>query len=909
MSERHTFTPDSARPDAGAAQAPDASHAVGNRNRWSRVVFAFERLIGDRWYEFNAYMICAAAEGCPGVRDFAAIGVAFRAQDQSEIDFGRIPGLARTSIDAHGDWIAGPMSEGGAGSIGAPIRCRFYLPAPAAQVGVTIRSWRNTHPFRIVQPEIRQAVPDAAHPEDGGPESARGWFGQDSRIVLGPRPAWLRHGLVPGRALVFKGQVIAQGQSDGALAQVSFRDARGNPIPPPYPGTLATLSIPAFLDIPVHREAYRFTLKVSPPPQAATVEIGFATWDPDARLALAAAPDVFLDDELRLANLAEEAGPDAEAVLAHLLGRLGAPRPTQGAAAGSILPYLDPALLEEAPSPLRSVALLRDGPDAAAWADGSVSLASCPAWALPEVPDWGSDPFRSHAWRLAFQSLSWTCAAAGNPERAVRDRAVAVALAWSRANPWGRPADTLSLHPACMAMRLEAMLCLLGAAMRDGDAADRSAVERLGAEIVRHAAALAEILAQHTVAGSLLEAQVAASLMAAGVTLPAFPMARHWTDLAMIALRSGFEAMIDPEGAVTEPSYHRRLEILTLALVLMPVLKGRPDLAPLADILDLRLARAWGGLIALLEPDGALPPFDDAPGHTDRYRWMGRVAAAHRHPWMTGPAVGPTSGGWPRPGAPIPSGTILLRRTDAAAGWSAFTADFSEQIHPQDHRDCTSFTFATGGLRWITERGGSQAEPFGPRGLHPAAARAHNIAIPEGREPGAGVGTARATLTLGEAAVHLIETSVHGPDYRHIRAFVLLNDLAGMAVFDRFLTGDRPLSVEGFLHFDPSVVVALDPSHRIFGLRGERRLHIVPHGLAGRIDDIGVHRPWAESPAPVPHPRAGAHHRARPGPCLRYTLSGVRCVAGGLLIAGASDGIARLMRAVEAAGLRRRLTE
>ncbi len=96
--------------------------------------------------------------------------------------------------------------------------------------------------------------------------------------------------------------------------------------------------------------------------------------------------------------------------------------------------------------------------------------------------------------------------------------------------------------------------------------------------------------------------------MVAGVTLPAFPMARHWTDLAMIALRSGFEAMIDPEGAVTEPSYHRRLEILTLALVLMPVLKGRPDLAPLADILDLRLARAWGGLIALLEPDGALPP-------------------------------------------------------------------------------------------------------------------------------------------------------------------------------------------------------------------------------------------------------------------------------------------------------------
>ena len=59
-------------------------------------------------------------------------------------------------------------------------------------------------------------------------------------------------------------------------------------------------------------------------------------------------------------------------------------------------------------------------------------------------PDWAADPFRSQAWRLAFQSLAWTWAAAESPERGVRERAVAAALSWSRANPWGQPADTLS---------------------------------------------------------------------------------------------------------------------------------------------------------------------------------------------------------------------------------------------------------------------------------------------------------------------------------------------------------------------------------------------------------------------------------------------------------------------------------
>ncbi|TXN44501.1 heparinase, partial [Methylobacterium sp. WL18] len=248
----------------------------------------------------------------------------------------------------------------------------------------------------------------------------------------------------------------------------------------------------------------------------------------------------------------------------------------------------------------------------------ALRLARQPAWPLPEVVDWAADPFRSPAWRLAFQSLSWAGAAAENPDPRIRARAVAMAVAWSRANPWGQPADPLSLHPACMALRLEALLSLLPVAAREDAAPDGAAVEILGGEVVRHAFALAEILAQHTVAGSLLEVEAATALLGVGLVLPSLPMARHWTGLATHALRSGLDAMIDAGGVIAEPSYHRSLEILTLASVLIPILGARPDLAALADDLDRRLAKAWADLVALFEPDGTLPPFGDAPAHDDR---------------------------------------------------------------------------------------------------------------------------------------------------------------------------------------------------------------------------------------------------------------------------------------------------
>ncbi|SDN41913.1 hypothetical protein SAMN05216360_10882 [Methylobacterium phyllostachyos] len=881
MHEHHASAPASVRADPGAT-LPAADCLVGNRNRWSRAVLAFPGLTPDTWYEFSACVLCADAEAAPGAKDFAAIGFAFLAQDRSEVDFAHVPGLGRTSMDAHGDWLAGPGAAGQAtgqataqSARALPVRRRFYLPAPAAEVTVVIRSWRNTQPFRILDPEIRPAGPVA--PDSAGSPRLR----RDGRIPLGPKPVWFRHGLVPGRPLVFKGQMLARGRTEGALARIAFRDARGVPIPPPYPDTLATLSIPAFLDIPVHRQAYRFTLKVTPPPSAATLEIGFAVWEAGAELALAGVPEVLLDDDLRLADLidglADEADPGAGAFLARLIGRLGGPQAGSGGAAPSIRPFLDPAALAQRPSPLRGFTRLRDGPDACSLVGGAIRIAPHPAWTLPDAPDWAADPFRSQAWRLAFQSLTWACAAAESPDRETRDRAVAAALSWSRANPWGRPADGLSLHPACMALRLEALLGLLATAAQDS--ADGAAVETLGGEVVRHAAALAEILAQHTVSGSPLEVQVGAALLSVGLALPAFPLARHWTGLATFALRRGIEALIDPKGGIAEPSYHRSLEILTLALVLMPVLNARPDLAALAGFLDERVPKAWAGLAALFEPDGALPPFDDAPDHPDRIGWLKRLAASQVRPAPASPPASPSA---PAGGAaPIPvraarSGVLSLRRPDEGTGWSAFTSDFSEQVHPQDHRDCTSFTYASGGLRWITE----------VEGRHLPAARAHNVAVPDGREPGAGAGFARAPIRLGDAVLHCLETNVHGADYRHVRAFVLLEDLSGLAVLDGFATGDRPLAVEGFLHFDAAIMVALDASRRVFALHGERRLHIVPHAIAGRFGDVAV-------------------CRGRAGPSLRYGLSGLRSVAGGLLIATSPESLAQLAGAVEAEAIRR----
>ncbi|PJI53493.1 hypothetical protein CTI14_27615 [Methylobacterium radiotolerans] len=59
---------------AGAANPREDDPVVGNKNRWSRAVFAFDGLSAGQWYEFSAYVICDSVERALEAQDLAAIG-------------------------------------------------------------------------------------------------------------------------------------------------------------------------------------------------------------------------------------------------------------------------------------------------------------------------------------------------------------------------------------------------------------------------------------------------------------------------------------------------------------------------------------------------------------------------------------------------------------------------------------------------------------------------------------------------------------------------------------------------------------------------------------------------------------------------------------------------------------------
>ncbi|MCJ2076013.1 heparinase II/III family protein [Methylobacterium sp. E-016] len=832
------------------------------------------------------------AEEAVDVGDFAAVGIEFRAPDGSGIDFGRVPGLQQTGMDAHGAWLAGPL--GGSARTLPDLRLCFHLPAPACQVVVTIRSWRNSHVVHVADPILRQMPVDM--PGSGAEAGTTPPLGRN-RIVLGREPTWFHYGLVPGRPITLRGQLVRTEASDGAFVAIAYRDRAGALIAPPYPDVMATPSLPAFVGIPVHGDAYRFTVALVPPPGAVTLDAGFAAWDDSAILAMPSAPEVSLGHDLRLEALANAAGTSVESVLAHALSRLApADGTTQGPPSTAPLRLdLDHVASAEPHAPLRSCDVARAGPDATGWTAEHLRLAHWPAWPLPEHPDWRADPFSAPAWRIAFQSLSWLHPATAGEDRAMRRRAVELCLAWSRANPWGQPADPLSLHPACLARRAEALLGVLAGVLAAADEADATGLGILGGEVVQHGLALAEILGQNTLAGNLLELQAAASLLGIARALPTFPLAAHWEALAMAALRRGFDARLGPDAPLAEPSYHQSLELLTLALAMVPILRARPASIALADHLEDRLAPAWQGFVGCLEPDGTLPPFGDAPARVDCKGWIARLTAAYGRPWMAFPPRGATNHA---PADPVVQG-VLARRRGGPTGWASFTSDFSPRHDPQDHRDCTSFTFGTGAVRWITEAGGSQSQQPRRLGRYLASGRAHNVVLPDGREPTAGAGVPRTTARIGDASIHIIDTTVHGPDYRHARAFVLLDDLSGIAVLDAFATADRPLFLEGFLHVPPEVVVALTDPQRAFGLRDGRRLSIVGRMLVGRFGGLSVTSGWNGPSPAVQGFVAGPTEAMQPAAVLSYGMSGQRRVCGGVLIAASRRSLDALVRTVD----------
>ncbi len=885
------FTPSSVK-QSGNPDSPSVEYPVGTRNRWSRLQIAFDGLPPGHWLELSAALRADPDEEAVDVADFAALGIEFRTEDGSSIDVPRVPGLGRTTIDAHGAWLAGP--SGSAGRAFRDLRLCFYLPAPASRVVVSIRSWRNTRTFHVGVPVLREALGGPPSSDAGDGEAGRATAPPYRPTALGKDPVWFRYGLVPSRPITLRGQLVRSGTADGGVVHVVFRDAAGALIAPPYPGIMATASLPAFVNIPIHRDAYRFAVEIAPPPGAVTLDAGFAAWSEPSTVALISAPEVLLGGDLRLEALAEEAGGSAGSVVAGLLARLGRDAASPGA---DLRLDLAPAGLAEPHAPLQACAVARSGSEAARWTAEGLRLDRWPAWPLPESPDWRADPFSAPAWRLAFQSLSWLRGAVGEGDRSARGRAVALCLSWSRANSWGQPADPLSLHPTCLARRAETLLGVLSAALRDAAEEDAPTLDALGCEVVQHGLALAEILGQNTLTGTLLEIQAAASLLGIGRALSTFPMAAHWTSLAISGLRRSFDEQLGLHGALASGSYHGRLELVALGLALLPVLRspGQPT-GTLAEHLESHLVPAWRGLARLLEPDGTLPLFCAAPAHVDGRAWIARLAASQETCWIADAAghVGAAADGT----ADGARGALALRRT-GREGWASFTSDFAAQHDPLDHRDCTAFTFATGAMGWITDAGGSHPQQTRRLGRHLAAGSAHNVVLPDGREQMAGSGFLRPAVRIGAATVHVIDTTVHGPDYRHARAFVLLDDLSGIAVFDTFTAAGRPLFLEGFLHFARAVTVALIDPQRAYGLRDGRRLSIVARMLAGRSGGTSLTSGWNGSPPEVRGSGAGPDEAMQPAAVLRYGMTGRETVCGGLLITPRPESLAELTRITE----------
>lgn len=877
--------PDARRPQAsrhagGATVGPgEDEHWIPAKNRFSRVVFGFPDLTGDAWCSLRFRLGWDAEEAAAGTLDFALVGIDCLAPDGSSLDFDHVPGLDRTLLDPHGTWIPGPAYlPAEARALRAGIcRLAFLLPAPAAAITVTIRSWRNTRPFTVAEATLAQ----------GGPSPS-----PRVRRRLAPEPDWIVHALVPGCGLVLRGQIFtAVPRSHAALARVVYRDAAGAALEPPYPGTISVPSLGALVDLSAHQQARRFTLELAPVPGAERVEVGFATWDagsPDAELL--AAPEIALEDRLRLENLCGDDALDAPDFLARLAERLDLP-------VASIAGWCPGPEAAAIPQVLALARDLQRGEGAPRTGlDRVLRLGSQTAWTVPERPDWSEDPFRSVAWRIEYQGLGWLVALAGTPGGAAT--ALGLAVSWSRANPWGSPADGLALHPSALATRTETLVHLLGRAGTPGSAAALV----LTGEVVRHGFALAEIVGQNTFGRSLHQIQAAAVLHGVARALPRLPLATHWLGLAEAGLRVGVESQLDAEGRFAAPSLHQRLELATLLRVLARSVGDEG----LAGFLSGRVAKVLPGLAGLLDPGGRLPPFGETPAGGDAAGWIGRLVArsgstlvAERRDPRGRPAASV-------PPLPSDAGTdMIAARSDAPGrGWSHFACTFTGQTSTgQGHRDCTSFVHASEGVRWVVEAGGSAQIETGPARHHILSAHGHNVAWPDGCEPGAGAARLAGAIRLDGAQACAIATTVHGPAYDHRRVFVLLDDLSGLAVLDRFTAGDGPVTFEGLVHFGPDIVAALAGPRRAMAQSGRARLSVVPVALTGRTAGLSLAIGCNEHPGGLRGFVSDGGGPLRPASVLRYAIAGRTGACGGVILGSDASGEARLARLVTEAAV------
>ena len=169
----------------------------------------------------------------------------------------------------------------------------------------------------------------------------------------------------------------------------------------------------------------------------------------------------------------------------------------------------------------------------------------------------------------------------------------------------------------------------------------------------------------------------------------------------------------------------------------------------------------------------------------------------------------------------------------------------------------------------------------------------------EGREPVAGYGLHRGSLALPGATAHAIETTVHGPGYRHLRVFVLPHDLSGLAVIDRVTALDHgSLTIRAFAHLAPETLVAVEGPRRVQARQAGRRLGLVPFAIAGRVAGLEAAIARGDRPGTMQGFVVGQPGTLAPACTLSYAVAGRGTACGGLLVAvdgPAEDSLARIL--------------
>jgi hypothetical protein len=875
---------------------------VSNQNRWSRTTFDFRDLSQDAWCELTFQISWHHEEKSRTAHDFAVVGVDFLTEDGSSIDFAYVPGLTRAQIDPHSCHIAGPdyCDPSSDHTHAAKFQFTFLIPSPARHISVTVRSWRNSHPFTVIDPKLLQGAQHAGDDAQANPALAassptpndlrRSW------VRLNTEPAWITYGVVPTKTLFVRGQLINRNASaEGALARVVFRNKDGEIVA--SPDDLATSpAVGTYIDIPVNRQTRRFTLELITPAQAVTVDLGFQVWRDKAEISLVTPLETSLGDDLLLEDLLGEGTPDAPGVLGEIFRRLSPATTTTGVPDPSLIDSLiDQRILAAAPTVHDKLQDVQHG-QSAALAGDQLTLGSFQAWPLPSAPDWTEDPYQSPAWRQDYQSLSWLLELVRDQESSKVLRAVDLATSWSSANPWGQPKDSLSAYPASVAVRTEVLLRLLAAAA----SLKKRPVESmriLAAEIIQHGFALAEILTQNIFLHSALQVRIACALLSASAGMPSFPLSPYWRSVALAQLRNGFDHLLGPNGSSTEQSQHYRLELISIGMILAHYLKDQLEAEDLSQLLDDRLKGSLKALVAVTDPAGMLARFGDTPRNLHHASWLRRLISGYGRHLLSDRALAEELA-YPlgsRLHTAERAGLIAFRNYVQKPAWSYLCASINEQRHENGHYDCTSFVYSARGVRWITDPGGSGVMEAGPVRQYLLSSRAHNVALPDSREQSAGFGWIEATLPLEKAHAVRVGTNVHGPCYTHSRIFVCLDDMNAIAVLDRFRSLRNTTNAEAYLHFDDNIAVALANSNLAIAFHKRDRLRIIPHPIAGQFTGFRVQNGQSGRAGSMQGYLSNGTGGLKPSNVLSYGLTGTSEVCGGVVLALTEEGLKRLI--------------